>query len=60
MAKQIKYGEEARKALEAGVNTLADTVKITLGPKGRNVVLDKNTALRSSRTTALRSLKKSN
>ena len=41
MAKQIKYGEDARKALEAGVNTLADTVKITLGPKGRNVVLDK-------------------
>ena len=41
MAKQIKYGDEARKALEKGVNTLADTVKITLGPKGRNVVLDK-------------------
>ena len=41
MAKQIKYGEEARKALEVGVNTIADTVKITLGPKGRNVVLDK-------------------
>ncbi len=41
MAKQIKYGDEARKALEAGVNVLADTVKITLGPKGRNVVLDK-------------------
>ena len=41
MAKQIKYGDEARKALETGVNTLADTVKITLGPKGRNVVLDK-------------------
>ena len=41
MAKQIKYGEEARKALETGVNILADTVKITLGPKGRNVVLDK-------------------
>ena len=41
MAKLIKSGEEARKALEAGVNTLADTVKITLGPKGRNVVLDK-------------------
>lgn len=39
MAKQIKYGAEARKALEAGVNALADTVKITLGPKGRNVVL---------------------
>ncbi len=41
MAKQIKYGEDARKALEKGVNTLADTVKVTLGPKGRNVVLDK-------------------
>ena len=41
MAKQIKYGEDARKALENGVNILADTVKITLGPKGRNVVLDK-------------------
>ena len=41
MAKQIKYGEEARRALEKGVNALADTVKITLGPKGRNVVLDK-------------------
>ncbi len=41
MAKQFKYGEEARKALETGVNVLADTVKITLGPKGRNVVLDK-------------------
>lgn len=41
MAKQIKYGVEARKALEAGVNQLADTVRVTLGPKGRNVVLDK-------------------
>ena len=41
MAKQILYGEEARKALEKGINTLANTVKITLGPKGRNVVLDK-------------------
>ncbi|MBE5802576.1 MAG: chaperonin GroEL [Clostridiales bacterium] len=41
MAKQIKFGEEARRALEKGVNALADTVKITLGPKGRNVVLDK-------------------
>jgi chaperonin GroEL len=41
MAKQFKYGEDARRALEKGVNTLADTVKITLGPKGRNVVLDK-------------------
>ena len=41
MAKQIIYGEDARKALLSGVNQLADTVKITLGPKGRNVVLDK-------------------
>ena len=41
MAKQIIYGEEARKALLSGINQLADTVKITLGPKGRNVVLDK-------------------
>ena len=41
MAKQLKYGEEARKALQKGVDTLADTVKITLGPKGRNVVLDR-------------------
>ena len=41
MAKQIKYGEDARRALEKGINALADTVKITLGPKGRNVVLDK-------------------
>lgn len=41
MAKQIKYGDEARKLLENGVNVVADTVKITLGPKGRNVVLDK-------------------
>ena len=42
MAKEIKYGAEARKALEAGVNQLANTVKVTLGPKGRNVVLDKS------------------
>ena len=41
MAKQIKYGEDARKALQTGIDALADTVKITLGPKGRNVVLDK-------------------
>ena len=41
MAKEIKYGVEARKALESGVNQLADTVRVTLGPKGRNVVLDK-------------------
>ena len=42
MAKEIKYGREARAALEAGVNKLADTVRVTLGPKGRNVVLDKS------------------
>ena len=39
MAKQIAYGEEARKALQAGIDQLADTVKITLGPKGRNVAV---------------------
>ena len=42
MAKEIKFGVEARKALESGVNQLADTVRVTLGPKGRNVVLDKS------------------
>ncbi len=42
MAKEIKYGVDARKALETGVNKLADTVRVTLGPKGRNVVLDKS------------------
>ena len=42
MAKEIKYGDEARAALEAGVNQLANTVRVTLGPKGRNVVLDKS------------------
>jgi len=41
MAKEIKYAADARAALEIGVNKLADTVKVTLGPKGRNVVLDK-------------------
>ena len=44
MAKQLKFSEEARRALEAGVNQLADTVKVTLGPKGRNVVLDRKFA----------------
>ena len=42
MAKEIKYGADARAALEQGVNKLADTVRVTLGPKGRNVVLDKS------------------
>lgn len=46
MAKDIIYGEDARKALQAGIDKLANTVKITLGPKGRNVVLDKNMAHR--------------
>ena len=46
MAKEIKFSEEARKSLEKGVNQLADTVKVTLGPKGRNVVLDKNSVHR--------------
>ncbi|MDU3351123.1 MAG: TCP-1/cpn60 chaperonin family protein, partial [Clostridium sp.] len=41
MAKMIKFSEEARKSMQVGVDTLADTVKVTLGPKGRNVVLDK-------------------
>ena len=41
MAKEIKFGEDTRKSLETGVNKLADTVKVTLGPKGRNVILDK-------------------
>ena len=41
MAKDIKFAEDTRKALEIGVNKLADTVKVTLGPKGRNVILDK-------------------
>src|SRR5665811_1236176 len=41
MAKEIRYGERARRALESGVNQLANAVKVTLGPRGRNVVLDK-------------------
>src|SRR5690554_1186578 len=41
MAKEIKFGEDARRSMERGINKLADTVKVTLGPKGRNVVLDK-------------------
>ncbi len=41
MAKEIKFGEDARRSMEIGINKLANTVKVTLGPKGRNVVLDK-------------------
>lgn len=44
MAKEIKFNEEARRSLERGVNALADAVKVTLGPKGRNVVLERNLA----------------
>ena len=55
MAKEIKFGAEARTALETGVNKLADTVRVTLGPKGRNVVLDKpyGALLYSTRSLAL-------
>ena len=45
MAKQLIYGEDARKALQRGIDQLADTVKVTIGPKGRNVVLDKKLSL---------------
>ncbi len=41
MAKSLKFGEDARRAMQVGVDKLADTVKVTLGPKGRNVILDK-------------------
>jgi len=50
MAKILKFSEEARRGLEAGVNQLADAVKVTLGPKGRNVVLEKSSALQPSPT----------
>lgn len=45
MAKEMKFGEDARRQMLNGVNTLADAVKVTLGPKGRNVVLEKNSVL---------------
>ena len=51
MAKQIAYGEEARKSLMRGIDQLADTVKITLGPRAEMLYLTKSTALRSSQTT---------
>ena len=61
MAKEIKYGAEARRALEEGVNKLADTVRVTIGPKGRNVVLDKSfgaptMVLQSQKRSSLRML----
>lgn len=52
MAKEIKYNADARNAIVAGIDKLADTVKITLGPKGRNVVLVRNSVLRWSQTMA--------
>lgn len=53
MAKTIKFGEDARRSMQSGVDKLADTVKITLGPKGRNVVLDKNSVHRLLQTMVL-------
>ena len=55
MAKEIKYGAEARAALESGVNQLADTVRVTLGPKGRNVFLDKSYGRSEEHTSELQS-----
>lgn len=60
MAKQIKYGQDARHALESGINQLANTVKITLGPKGRNVVLDKKFGAPLITNAVLQSLRKLN
>jgi len=59
MAKDVYYGEDARRKLQAGVDKLADTVKITLGPKGRNVLINKAYVHRSSPTTALPSPERS-
>lgn len=56
MAKQVLFGEEARQALGRGVDALANAVKVTLGPKGRNVVLDKNLVLQLLQTMVLLSL----
>ena len=58
MAKEIKYGSEARAALGAGVDKLANTVRVTLGPKGRNVVLTNHTVHHSSQTMVLQSQKR--
>ena len=53
MAKEIKFGEDARKALQSGVDQLANTVKVTLGQREETLFLTRNTALRSSQMTAL-------
>jgi len=58
MAKIIHFNEEARRGLERGLNILADTVKVTLGPRGRNVVLEKSGAHLLSPTTAFQSPRK--
>lgn len=60
MAKDIEYNETARRKLLEGVNKLANAVKVTLGPKGRNVVIDKNSERQLSLKTALPLQKKSN
>lgn len=60
MVKIIAYNEEARRGMERGLDALANTVKVTLGPKGRNVVLDKSGALLPSQMTAFPSQRKSN
>lgn len=59
-AKDVKFGDSARSKMVAGVNILADAVKVTLGPKGRNVVLDRSFGARPSPKTACPSPRKSN
>ena len=59
-AKDVKFGRDARERILTGVNTLADAVKVTLGPKGRNVVLDKSFAHRASPKMVYRLPRKSN
>lgn len=59
-AKDVKFGDSARSKMVAGVNILADAVKVTLGPKGRNVVLDRSFGARPSPRTACRWPRKSN
>ena len=60
MAKRIIYNEQARRALERGIDILAESVAVTLGPKGRNVVLEKNLVLHKLSMTVSQSLKRSN
>lgn len=60
MAKRIVFDEEARKSLLKGIDAVADAVKVTLGPKGRNVIIEKNMVLRKSLTTVLQLQKKLN